>query len=286
MSDQQARHLRDYLLGTLPDADREAIEHEYFDQAEAFERVSAAEDDLIDDYLSGQLGVQEREQFDRHYLASPRHRTRVAVARGLRQRASSAATAPEPSHRSERWRSIVAALRAWPVPLRAAATAALAVAIAAGVWMAAPGTRRADIGQATPPPPAPRAASEPAPSSTIKAAPPAPTVLALTLPPVQTRAPGTDQPTASIDSGIDVVRLELQEDPAAAPLRQGRAVVRTVDGREVARGPVVVDPESRALAHVDIEASRLPPDDYIVELYESGAGRRDVERYRYFFRVR
>ncbi|MGH9308812.1 MAG: hypothetical protein ACRD1U_05535 [Vicinamibacterales bacterium] len=285
MSDQQAGSLRGYLLGTLSDAERDAIEHGYFDQAEALDRVSAAEDDLIDDYLSGQLGAQEREQFERHYLASPRHRTRVAVARALGQRPSSAAAAPQPSSHQPGWRSIVAAWRPWPMSLQSAAAAALVVAIAAGVWLAVPDTRRSDIDRGAPSP-APRAGNAPAPPPPVKAAPPAPTVLALTLRPVQTRAPGADPPTVSIDPGADVVRLELQEDPAAAPLRQGRAIVRTVDGREVTRAPVVVDPESRTLAHMDIPASHLRPDDYIVALYESAAGRPDVERYRYFFRVR
>ncbi len=284
MSDRQTRHLRNYLLGTLPDAERDAIEHEYFDRAEALDRVSAAEDDLIDDYLSGLLGVEDREHFERHYLASPRHRTRVAVARSLTQRSSSAAASPA-SEQGEGWRSFAAILRGWSLPLRLAATAALLAVVAAGAWLTAPDPRRADIGpESTPTTQRPPVA--PDQPSSVEATPPAPTVLALTLPPVQIRAPGVEQPTASLVAGIDIVRLELQEDPAAAPLRQGRVIVRTVDGREVARAPIVVDPESRAPAHVDVQAARLPPDDYIVELYESAAGVRDVERYRYFFRVR
>jgi hypothetical protein len=285
MSDHQARSLRAYLLGTLSDAEHDAIEHEYFDRTDALDRVGAAEEDLIDDYLSGQLGAQERAQFERHYLASPRHRTRVALARALRQRASTAAEAPESSQPPSRRRSILAAWRAWPMSLQSAVAAALVVAIAAGVWLAAPDVRRPDIGQGSPSP-APRAGNAPAPPPAVKAAPPAPAVLAVTLSPLQPRAPGADQPTASIDPGIDIVRLELQEDPAAPPLGKGRAVVRTVDGRQVSRGAVVVDAGSPTRAHLDVPAAHLPPDDYIVELYESTAGGRDVERYRYFFRVR
>jgi hypothetical protein len=48
--------------------------------------------------------------------------------------------------------------------------------------------------------------------------------------------------------------------------------------------PVAGSPKG-VLARVDVPASMLRPDDYIVELLESTGGR-DVERYRYFLRVR
>ena len=86
------------MLGTLTEPECDAIEREYFAQEDALDRVTAAEDDLIDDYLSSGLSVEEREQFERHYLSTPCHRRRVAVARAIR--ASASARSPEDGRRS------------------------------------------------------------------------------------------------------------------------------------------------------------------------------------------
>jgi hypothetical protein len=37
---------------------------------------------------------------------------------------------------------------------------------------------------------------------------------------------------------------------------------------------------------VEVPADRLPPDDYIVELFGRDAAGQDAEKYRYVFRVR
>ena len=40
--------IRKYLLGALSDEDREEVERHYFTDEESFEKLQAAEDDLID----------------------------------------------------------------------------------------------------------------------------------------------------------------------------------------------------------------------------------------------
>ena len=77
--EHDSTQLRRYVLGALTEDERAAIEHEYFERADVLDRVCGAEDDLIDDYLSNRLAAEEHERFERHYLATPRHRTRVAV---------------------------------------------------------------------------------------------------------------------------------------------------------------------------------------------------------------
>src|SRR6476660_898995 len=70
-SDAPDAQLRRYVLGTLTEPECDAIEREYFAQEDALDRVTAAEDDLIE-----------------HYLSTPCHRRRVAVARAIRTAAS------------------------------------------------------------------------------------------------------------------------------------------------------------------------------------------------------
>ena len=49
--DHDSSQLRRYVLGALTEDKRARIEHEYLERAEVLDRVCAAEDDLIDDYL-------------------------------------------------------------------------------------------------------------------------------------------------------------------------------------------------------------------------------------------
>ena len=87
-NEQDSRQLRRYVLGAATDEECDAIEREGFDRADAADRVSAAEDELIDDYLSGRLDGSERPRFERHYLSTPNHRRRVAIVRALKNAAS------------------------------------------------------------------------------------------------------------------------------------------------------------------------------------------------------
>ena len=65
---------RRYLLGEASEEECASLEQEYFERQEALERIEAAEDDLIEDYLAGQLTAADRDRFERGYLSSPQHR--------------------------------------------------------------------------------------------------------------------------------------------------------------------------------------------------------------------
>ena len=57
--------LRRYVLGATNEDECDAIERDYFERADVLDQVSAAEDDLIDDYLSNRLTDEERDAFRR-----------------------------------------------------------------------------------------------------------------------------------------------------------------------------------------------------------------------------
>jgi hypothetical protein len=262
--DSQATHLRLYLLGRLTDEETTAIEHEYFDRPDALDRACAAEDGLIDDYLSGRLQLDEHEWFEGHYLAAPHHRTRVAVARALRSAASSSAGVRRGSRVG--WLAMAAAL---------------VLLVGGSMWLLrrpAPAALNAPAASTTPPPERP---------STSNPAKP-PVTIALSIAPINVRSAG-ETATLVIPAPTDLVVLQLQGDPSERALNSGRAIIRTVAGTEVWRGAVVADArgiQAAALARLEVPADRLEADDYIVELFDTDAGGREVERYRYFFRVR
>ena len=112
-------HLRRYVLGTAAEEEAAVIEREYFESAEALDRIRAAEDDLIDDYVSGQLPADEHQAFERHYLTTPTHKRRVAVRRAL---AAAASARSDDRGRLPTW---------W----RTAALAATLVLVVGGAWM-------------------------------------------------------------------------------------------------------------------------------------------------------
>ncbi|MEP7337436.1 MAG: hypothetical protein ABI977_06805 [Acidobacteriota bacterium] len=72
-----------YLLDTTPKAETGGLEQAYFEDADLAAIVSETENNLIDDYVRGQLQPTERELFERHYLSHPNRRRRVENARVL-----------------------------------------------------------------------------------------------------------------------------------------------------------------------------------------------------------
>lgn len=255
---------RRYLLGDAAEDECLALEQEYFKDAGAAERIARVEEDLIEDYLDGRLSPDERDAFERHYLATPGHRIRLETIRRLRRRVPARTGAS-----------------LWPWLALAAA-----LVVATGTWwLVAPGSVRAPeirtaerqtsaapTGPAVKPPPPP--------------APPAPRVFAISLPPLSVRGP--EAATAHvIPADTDVVLLQLQAD-APALLEQPRIAIETVEGRQIWTGPAAaqIRPFDGTIASTNVPADRLPSNDYIVRLFARDAGGRERERARYFVRIR
>ena len=110
-----------YLLGGLPDEEAFALETEYFADDALFERLCAAETDLLDEYVRGELMGAERAVFEERVTGSPSLRARFESARALSR-------GPE---RSES-RTGPAAPRKWALP---AAAAAAVLLVLAGAWL-------------------------------------------------------------------------------------------------------------------------------------------------------
>jgi hypothetical protein len=84
MTDDDRKQLTRYLLGdNLTIEEQTAIEARYFQDDEFFDAMESVEDQLIDLYLSGRLPDNQKEPFEKNYLAVHWRRRRVALIQEL-----------------------------------------------------------------------------------------------------------------------------------------------------------------------------------------------------------
>src|SRR6185436_10899777 len=237
--DLQSARARRYLLGEASEEERSAIEREYFEDRERLDAIAAIEDDLIEDYLEGQLPSDERRHFERVYLAAPHHRQRVETIRrvmaasssGLRSTNTQSSTWPTgPS--SGRFRR----QRRWYIPAAAAAIVVLAVG---AIWMRGAFLHRAETAvgstSSTAGTPTPGPSAERPPDQSPAAIPPPAHIVALSLSPATVRS-ATDSPVLVIPAGTDMVALQLEGDLNIRPFPAARVVIRTVAGASIWEG--------------------------------------------------
>lgn len=122
-----------YLLGELTEADQTRLEERFFQDPALSEVLSEIEDDLIDQYVRGDLSARERERFEHHFLVSERRHTKVEFARSWLQTENQRFELAS-ERQASRWRTILAAISA-PRPAFAYALAGLALMfLLGGLW--------------------------------------------------------------------------------------------------------------------------------------------------------
>ena len=126
--------LRRYLLGASDALAREELERRLFSDDEIFwERLSIAEDELIDDYATGALDADDRALFDSHFLSTGERRARLEFARAIH----AYARRREPGRLGAwRWLRSSSAVPRWAM---AAAALLVLTLLPAAVWRMAPG---------------------------------------------------------------------------------------------------------------------------------------------------
>lgn len=66
-----------YLLGDLPEEKQAEIEDRAFQDEQYLQNILAAESDLIDEYVRGELSNSARRQFESRFLTSAERRRKV-----------------------------------------------------------------------------------------------------------------------------------------------------------------------------------------------------------------
>lgn len=127
---EEPRRLKDYLLGTLDDeAVQRRIEERLMVDEEFAVRISAAEDELIEQFLDGELSDAEADRFETFFLAPPERRSQFRLTRDLRRVAVAKANVPS-SHPI----SSQSARGLWTGWLQFSAAAAAMLLAALGIW--------------------------------------------------------------------------------------------------------------------------------------------------------
>jgi hypothetical protein len=141
-----------YLLGELPEKQQVEIEDLAFQDELYLQNILAVENDLIDEYVRGEIPPNKRQRFESHFLASAERRSKVAFARALSIAAESEAPevirprwTPTPGARQNPFVTFFRSLT--PVAAFSLATAAL-VLIFGATWLMRDGIRlRAQVTQ-------------------------------------------------------------------------------------------------------------------------------------------
>lgn len=75
-----------YLFGELGGEDRDALEERIFTDEEFSLFIESVENDLIDEYVRGEMGFAEKQRFEEKYVISERRREKLRVAGILQQK--------------------------------------------------------------------------------------------------------------------------------------------------------------------------------------------------------
>jgi hypothetical protein len=236
-----------YLLGLLSEEEHARVERALLEDDEAFEAMSALEDELFHEYAQGGLDAAERRRFEGRYLASDEGRRRLADARALLAKVN--------PHAPRRAAGLGAS---WLLP--AAAVLALA---AGGAWLAA----RRDLGTETPS----------ASSSGVQKL----TRVALAL------APGVGRDVSSAPRrallGADEVLVLTLSLPATGVPPRLQARVLSAEGRQVwhAFGLAAQEAPAGPVVVLEVTPGALPEGDYQLLLAADTAAADEVADYAF-----
>ena len=128
-----------YLLGELPEEQQVEIEDRAFSDKDYLASITAVENDLIDEYVRGELSAADHQRFETRFLASAERRKRVEFATALRTVVSeSPVSEKKPIHDVPRWSwrdSLYAFISGLNPAARLAFVAAGILLIAGAAWL-------------------------------------------------------------------------------------------------------------------------------------------------------
>jgi hypothetical protein len=126
-----------YLLGNLSEEEQVRIEDRAFADAEYLGALEAAEADLIDAYVRGELSPSERLEFERRFLTSSHRRSKVEFARDLVRVTNESKTAQNAllERRPAAWLSLSNLFRGWNPALQFAGVLAVLISVAGASWL-------------------------------------------------------------------------------------------------------------------------------------------------------
>ncbi len=243
---------RQYLLGTLAPEQAVELEERLLIDGELFEELLIAEEELMDQFLSGEITDREREAIETRFLQSPERQEHLRFARALKTYVSThgpqttrafgiqkeTVIESDASERVRGKRSLISRLFPRHPALAFSLAGALVLILVGGIWLANRIVNR------------PRGAQ---------------TVWAIELTPGLQRDEGEIKKLA-IPGNTDAVRLQL--DLTENQYASYEAVVLDIDGRSIItrKNLKAQTANGLQLVAVDVESAFLTPGDYRVKL--------------------
>ena len=130
--------VREFLLGKVDEEERERIESLFLTDPQARERVLAAEQDLIEDYLEDSLTAADKEIFLSRYGHTPAQQRKLRINKSIKGWALRESVLPHPEPaKSSAWARLRERLRLRPVLVIPIAVTAMVVIAVASVWLSA-----------------------------------------------------------------------------------------------------------------------------------------------------
>ena len=86
------QEMRAYLLGTLNEDQRTQLEESILSNAEIYEELTIVKEELIEQYVSGELSKTEQDQFENHFLISEERQNHLRFGRLLQRYLNSHST--------------------------------------------------------------------------------------------------------------------------------------------------------------------------------------------------
>jgi hypothetical protein len=127
--------IRKYLLGELGENKRQALEQSLMTDESVFQELLILEDELVDEYLRGELNSPERKSFEAHFMASPERQQKLRFAKSFQSYLDLKQVEREP-HRKPFWQSLWELLQTNGPVREWGLAAVLLLVIAGGSWMA------------------------------------------------------------------------------------------------------------------------------------------------------
>jgi len=286
-SDEEAI-MRSYLLGDLDEARQEQVEERVLCDAAFADRLAAAQDNLIDDFVFNVLCESERESFQKNFVLNDERRNKLLIAHAFEEYVENAperrrAIINDPRLASGLWRNILLLLQRHKLWVTFSLTAALLL-----LFLLAPKITRQLLPNKSAPPFVEQRASIERQIAELNRHPSLAAnqaTLELTLQPTLLREGGEIRKIL-LTAELEFVSLKL-EIPRGRRYEVYDAMVRTVDGGELfaVSDLKAMDGTDSGLILLRIPSEFLPKADYQIELRGTVAGAPPVEIARFDFRV-
>lgn len=129
--------LRQFLLGNADDEERQRLESLFITDSVVKERILAAEQDLIDDYLDGSLTSAEQQKFIQQYANTSEQRRKLRIATSIKEWATTEGNVslPPVPVRTSWWSRLRDGVWLKPTVALPIAASAMVLVIALAFWL-------------------------------------------------------------------------------------------------------------------------------------------------------